>query len=173
VGSQFDHRRRLILRLGYRPVVLAGMVTAAARRVAAGVCVQRDDVDAIDLGSDSVGSRRRLTLASLMIGAQHAVPRLQLGVVTSAVQFSRSIGAALGIGVMGAVMSWSLRLQLARGGSELGALASPSGDVARAGAAIYTRLLIASGNALLATGARALFAEIVYCWISNVEPWLR
>lgn len=120
---------RMILRIGYRPVVLCGMSlmmlgalmlayvsTATTRGYLAGSVVL-------------MGMGGGLTLASLMIGAQHAVPRAQLGVVTSTVQFSRNIGAALGIGLMGAVLSWSLRYKLAGGTGELSALAQHA-DVA-------------------------------------------
>ena len=62
-----------------------------------------------------IGLGAGLTMATLMIGAQHSVARTQLGVVTSTVQFARSIGAALGIGTMGAVLAWSLRRELERG----------------------------------------------------------
>lgn len=120
---------RMILRIGYRPVVLCGMVlmllgalmlayvsTATTHVYLAGAVVL-------------LGMGGGLTLASLMIGAQHAVPRTQLGVVTSAVQFSRNIGAALGIGAMGAMLAWSLRVQLAGSTGELSALAQHA-DVA-------------------------------------------
>jgi hypothetical protein len=70
-----------------------------------------------------------LTFVTLMIAAQHAVPRARLGVATSMIQFARSIGAALGIGAMGALMSWQLNRALARGGSELASLASGHGDI--------------------------------------------
>jgi hypothetical protein len=53
-----------------------------------------------------------------------------LGVVTSTVQFARSIGAALGVGVMGAVMSWRLSRGLAAGGGELAGIASRHSDIA-------------------------------------------
>jgi hypothetical protein len=71
-----------------------------------------------------------LTLASLMIGAQHSAPRARLGVVTSTVQFARSIGAALGVGVMGAVMSWRLSRELSAAGGELAGIASRHSDIA-------------------------------------------
>src|SRR5262249_52819728 len=60
----------------------------------------------------------------------HSVPRARLGVVTSAVQFARSIGAALGVGIMGAVMSWRLSSELARGSGELANLAGRHSDIA-------------------------------------------
>jgi len=71
-----------------------------------------------------------LTLSSLMIGAQHSAPRARLGVVTSTVQFARNMGAALGVGVMGAIMSWRLSRELARGGGELAGIASRHSDIA-------------------------------------------
>jgi EmrB/QacA subfamily drug resistance transporter len=114
---------RLILRLGYRPVVLAGMALLLLGSLRLALVTSTTTWTQLALAVILIGLGGGLTLASLMIGAQHAVPRAQLGVATSTVQFARSIGAALGIGVMGAVMSWKLRLQLARAGGELTGLA--------------------------------------------------
>lgn len=121
---------RLILRLGYRPVVLVGMVLMLLGALRLALVSSATTWLQLTWAVVPLGLGGGLTLASLMIGAQHAVPRTQLGVVTSTVQFARSIGAALGIGVMGAVMSWHLRLELARGGGELTALAAQDSDVA-------------------------------------------
>jgi MFS family permease len=121
---------RLILRIGYRPVVLCGMalmLLGALMLAYVSLATPRGYLAGAVI---FMGLGGGLTLASLMIGAQHAVPRAQLGVVTSTVQFSRNIGAALGIGVMGAVLSWSLRHRLAAGGGELSALARQHSDVA-------------------------------------------
>lgn len=121
---------RLILRLGYRPVVLVGMALILLGALRLALVSSATTWGQLTWAVVLLGLGGGLTLASLMIGAQHAVPRTQLGVVTSTVQFARSIGAALGIGVMGAVLSWQLRLELARGGSELSALAAQDSDVA-------------------------------------------
>jgi MFS family permease len=121
---------RLMLRLGYRPLVIAGMLLM----LAGSLSLARVDVNTtrlyLTLAVIPLGMGGGLTLASLMIGAQHSAPRARLGVVTSTVQFARSIGAALGVGVMGAVMSWRLARELARGGGELAGFASRHSDIA-------------------------------------------
>lgn len=121
---------RLMLRLGYRPVVIAGMLLT----LAGSLPLARVDVHTTRLYLTLVviplGMGGGLTLSSLMIGAQHSAPRARLGVVTSTVQFARSIGAALGVGMMGAVMSWRLSSELAGGGGELASIASRHIDIA-------------------------------------------
>lgn len=121
---------RMILRIGYRPVVLCGMTLMMLGALMLAYVYSETTRTYLSGAVIFLGMGGGLTLASLMIGAQHSVPRAQLGVVTSTVQFSRNIGAALGIGVMGAVLSWSLRRQLAAGGGELSALAMQHSDVA-------------------------------------------
>src|SRR5262245_24761215 len=121
---------RLMLRIGYRPLVIAGMLLM----LAGSLLLARVGVNTTRLyltfAVIPLGMGGGLTLASLMIGAQHSVPRSRLGVVTSTVQFARSIGAAMGVGVMGAVMSWRLSRELARGSGELANLAARHSDIA-------------------------------------------
>src|SRR5262249_55563035 len=120
---------RLMLLLGYRPIVIAGMLLM----LAGALTLDRVDVNTTRLyltyAVIPLGMGGGLTLASLMIGAQHSAPRARLGVVTSTVQFARSIGAAMGVGVMGAVMSWRLSRELARGGGELANIAVRRSDI--------------------------------------------
>jgi EmrB/QacA subfamily drug resistance transporter len=121
---------RLMLRVGYRPIVIAGMLLMlAGSLLLARVGVSTTRLD-LTLAVIPLGMGGGLTLASLMIGAQHSVPRNRLGVVTSAVQFARSIGAALGVGAMGATMTWRLSRELARGSGELANLAARHSDIA-------------------------------------------
>ena len=152
---------QLMLRLGYRPIVIAGMLLM----LAGSFLLARVDVNTTRLyltfAVIPLGMGGGLTLASLMIGAQHSVPRARLGVVTSTVQFARSIGAALGVGVMGAVMSWRLSRELARGGGELANLAARHSDI---GALVRqtTRAALSPASAAflqraLATSLRAAF----------------
>src|SRR5262249_52988873 len=120
---------RLMLRLGYRPVVIAGM----SLMLAGSLPLAQVDLNTsrlyLTLAAIPLGMGGGLPLASLMIGAQHSAPRARLGVVTSTVQFARSIGAALGVGVMGAALSWRLSRELARGGGELAGIASRHSDI--------------------------------------------
>jgi EmrB/QacA subfamily drug resistance transporter len=121
---------RLMLRVGYRPIVIGGMLLmliGSFLLARVGVDTTRTYLTFVVM---PLGMGGGLTLASLMIGAQHSVPRARLGVVTSAVQFARNIGAALGVGLMGAVMSWRLSRELARGSGELASLAAGHNDIA-------------------------------------------
>jgi EmrB/QacA subfamily drug resistance transporter len=121
---------RLMLRIGYRPIVMAGMLLMLAGSLPLALVDVNTTRLYLTLAVIPLGMGGGLTLASLMIGAQHSAPRARLGVVTSTVQFARSIGAALGVGVMGAVMSWRLGRELARGGGELAQIASRHSDIA-------------------------------------------
>lgn len=121
---------RLILRVGYRWVSITGMAVMLTGALMLSLVSPATTRSQLAVAVIFMGLGAGLTIATLMIGAQHSVSRKQLGVVTSTVQFARSIGAALGIGTMGAAMSWSLRHELARGGSELASLSLQHGDVA-------------------------------------------
>jgi EmrB/QacA subfamily drug resistance transporter len=113
---------RLLLRFGYRPVVAAGMFLIV---VGAFLLAQVDvDTDRLRLSIDVaiMGLGGGLTMSSFMIGAQHAVGGARLGTTTSMVQFARSIGAALGTALMGAIMNWNLFRQIALGKEQIGAL---------------------------------------------------
>ncbi len=121
---------RLILRYGYRGVAVAGMVLMVIGSLILAFVSPATTRTTLAIAVMFLGLGGGLTLATLMIGTQHAVSRTQLGVATSTVQFARNIGAALGIGTMGAVLSWSLRNELSRGSSELASLSLQHGDIA-------------------------------------------
>jgi EmrB/QacA subfamily drug resistance transporter len=52
-----------------------------------------------------MGAGMGLQMLSLLLAVQHGAPRSQLGIATSLNQFSRSIGAAVGVAVMGAILA--------------------------------------------------------------------
>jgi hypothetical protein len=82
-----------------------------------------------------------LQMRSLLLAVQHGIDRSRLGIATSLNQFSRSVGAAVGVSAMGAL--------LARG---VAGVALPGG---RDGVA-------ASSALLLSTAARAQFAAALH-----------
>jgi len=95
---------RLVLRVGYRPPVLAGMSCLAIAflllaRWAPGLTQLVAMRDAL-LGGVGMG----LTFVPMLLAAQSAVARTDLGAATSLTQFLRTIGGAVGLSVMGAVM---------------------------------------------------------------------
>jgi MFS family permease len=99
---------RLVLRVGYRSVVMAGVACLTG----AFLLLARWDA-----GLGMVGAMRDVLLAGvgmglvivpMLIAVQSAVPRSDLGIATSVIQFFMSIGAAVGVSVMGTVMAQRL-----------------------------------------------------------------
>jgi EmrB/QacA subfamily drug resistance transporter len=94
---------RLVLKVGYRSVVvmacLAGAFVLLSRwspALTQGVAMR----DAL-LGGIGMG----MTMVPMLIAVQSAVPRGDLGSATSMTQFFRTIGGAVGLSLMGAVMA--------------------------------------------------------------------
>jgi predicted MFS family arabinose efflux permease len=103
---------RLLLRIGYRWPVLSGMVCLAVAFLL---------MSHMGLGTSRAVTARNMLLAGmgmglimvpLLLAVQNAVPRPDLGAATSATTFFRSIGGAVGVAVMGAVLSAELGRQL-------------------------------------------------------------
>jgi len=95
---------RLVLRIGYRAPVVAGMACLAAAflllmRWAPGLTQPVAMRDAL-LGGIGMG----LTFVPMLLSVQSSVARSDLGAATSLTQFLRTIGGAVGLSVMGAVM---------------------------------------------------------------------
>src|SRR6266498_742207 len=107
---------RLLLRVGYRTLALAGMalLTVGAfllTQVGAGTG------EALLLGSLALmGVGMGLSIPAFLIAVQSTVRKDALGTATSTVQFSRSIGGTLGVSVMGALLSARLAAGMAAAG---------------------------------------------------------
>jgi EmrB/QacA subfamily drug resistance transporter len=103
---------RLVLRIGYRVVVVAGMVSltlsflllAALDQSSTALAVARDLV----FGGLGMG----MVMPPMLVAVQTAVQKRDLGAATSFTQFFRSIGGAVGVSVMGAVMAHRLQTEL-------------------------------------------------------------
>jgi len=99
---------RLVLRIGYRTVVFAGMLCLAL----AFVLMARWDTALTPAAAMShvllAGVGMGLNMVPMLIAVQGAVPRAELGVATSLTQFFRAVGGAIGLSVMGAVMAQRL-----------------------------------------------------------------
>jgi MFS family permease len=139
---------RLLLRFSYRSLALLGMalLTLGAFLMAnVGISASHLTLMAT-LALMGVGMG--LSVPAFMIAVQSTVRRRDMGTATSAIQFSRSIGGALGVSVMGVALSVRLATRLAEAGLDpasvsLNSLIDP---LARTGA----------GSLLEATLARAL-----------------
>ena len=99
---------RLLPRFGYRPIIITGLTLVTVGFLGL-IRVERGATPAalyVDLGLMGLGMGT--TMLSLLLALQSAVPRERLGVATSIGQFTRSIGGALGVSIMGAIVSVSL-----------------------------------------------------------------
>jgi EmrB/QacA subfamily drug resistance transporter len=99
---------RLLPRTGHRPLVLTGLslVTLGFFGLASAGHDTARVVLYLTLGVMGMGMG--LTMLSLLLALQAAVPRTSLGAATSFAQFSRSIGGAVGVSLLGAVVAGTL-----------------------------------------------------------------
>jgi EmrB/QacA subfamily drug resistance transporter len=99
---------RLLIRMGSRAIVFAGLVLM----VAGFACLanfSRTTSHAVMVGElILIGSGLGFTMLTLLIAAQHSVAREQLGITTSLNQFSRTIGGAIGVALLGAILTAGL-----------------------------------------------------------------
>jgi MFS family permease len=104
---------RLMLRIGYRPTILLGLVFVFASFVILSRITQFTPrwVLLADIGL--MGSGMGLVMLTLVLATQNSVERNQLGIATSLTQFSRSIGGAVGVAVMGTMLTMGLASQQA------------------------------------------------------------
>ena len=96
---------RLLLKIGYRTLAVAGMVLLT---IGSFLLSQRS-VDAntmeVMVYLTLMGIGMGLSVPSFLIAVQSSVPRSSLGTATSTLQFSRSIGGTLGVSIMGAYLT--------------------------------------------------------------------
>ncbi len=99
---------RLLPRFGFRPLVRVGLVL---------VCVGYFGLLVVTHGTPRwamagvlgvMGLGMGMTMLSLLLVLQQAVPRARLGVATSVAQFTRSVGGAFGVALMGVIIAASL-----------------------------------------------------------------
>ncbi len=140
---------RLLLRMGYRTVALAGMssLTLGALLLALlGAHASRVEIMAY---LSMMGIGMGLSIPAFLIAVQSSVPRQQLGTATSTLQFSRSMGGTLGVAVMGVYLTVSLAAGLtARGLDPAGVSLNSLMEPADAGAALIGPLREAMAGAV-------------------------
>jgi len=92
-----------------------------------------------------------LTIFPILVSAQSAVGWSQRGVVTALVNFARSMGAAIGVAALGALLVWSMGVDATAVQALLDPAARTQLDPARA----------ASLGDTLATGLRSIYFVMV------------
>lgn len=110
----------ILLRVGYRPVVLAGM--AALTAAFAIFSTFGRETPRLWMVADLalLGAGLGLTMLTLLLAVQHSVRREMLGIATSINQFSRSIGGAVGVAAMGAILALGLNANIMEAASASG-----------------------------------------------------
>jgi MFS family permease len=103
---------RILIRVGYRPLCIAGFTLLTLGFVLLSMFQRATPRVWLYVDLILIGAGLGLTMLTLLIAVQQAVSRAQLGIATSLNQFSRSIGGAVGVAVMGAVLSAGLASQL-------------------------------------------------------------
>lgn len=105
---------RLLIRLGSRPLVISGLLLMVSGFAGLTAATRQTPNWLLLVELAVIGAGLGLTMLTLLIAVQHAVPRHQLGIATSLNQFFRSIGGAMGVALLGAVMTAGLASNLRR-----------------------------------------------------------
>ncbi|HEY7348989.1 MAG TPA: MDR family MFS transporter [Ktedonobacterales bacterium] len=121
----------LVLRVGYRVSGLVGVAlssTGLALIVPLGwLSLNRPAAAALILvGMGLTGFGLGIISLTYLIAVQNTVPWNERGVATASNQFSRTIGGAIGVSVMGAVLNMQLMARLAAAGIHLGTIPDPT-----------------------------------------------
>ncbi|HSE98980.1 MAG TPA: MFS transporter, partial [Blastocatellia bacterium] len=103
---------RLMLRVGYRPTVLAGLAILTLSFIILTMFDQTTPRWLLLLDVGLMGAGMGLVMLALLITTQNSVARNQLGIATSLNQFARSIGQTVGVAAMGAVMTISITARI-------------------------------------------------------------
>lgn len=107
---------RLLLRIGYRTLVLIGMsILSVGTFLMSWIGAGTGRLTLVG-NLTLMGVGMGMSIPAFLIAVQTSVPRRVLGTATSTLQFSQSIGGAVGVGVMGAVLSLKLSAVLSAAG---------------------------------------------------------
>ena len=163
---------RLLLRISYRTLVLTGMScfvlgTALLARV-------RPDMSRMELilALALMGLGMGGSVPAFMISVQSLVAKAELGTATATLQFARTIGGALGVSVLGVLLSFQLGTALASVG--LTPADVPLDMLTEGGAATSAALGVQARSALAAAmGAMfqsTLIVAVVALGICTLAP---
>jgi MFS family permease len=103
---------RLLLRFTFRQVMFAGMVLMLAGYLMLDMMTAETTRFVILRNVLFLGAGMGLVMITSMIAVQNSVARSQLGIATSTSQFFRSVGSAVGVAVMGTVLTQRLNQEM-------------------------------------------------------------
>ena len=148
---------RMTVRIGYRTAAITGSILMTAGFIGLMMVTPVTSRTLLLASCTMIGAGMGTQMLSMLLAVQHGVDRSQLGIATSLNQFSRSIGAAVGVAAMGAVLARGLIGLSLPGGAE----AIAASGIALSGAArdqfasalhrVFTMGTIVSAAGLLGT----------------------
>lgn len=103
---------RLLLRISYRVITIFGFFVLTGGFILLSSFQRTTPTYWLYLDLVLVGMGLGLTMLTLLLAVQQSVDRSDLGTATSLNQFSRAIGGALGVAIMGAVLTSGLATRL-------------------------------------------------------------
>ncbi len=103
---------RLLLKVGYRTITIIGFIILTIGFVFLALFHRETARFWLYVDLVLIGAGLGLTMLTLLIAVQQAVERTKLGVATSLNQFSRAIGGAFGVAIMGAFLTTGLASEL-------------------------------------------------------------
>lgn len=105
---------RLILKTGFRPITIIGFAILTVGFIFLASFQRETPRFWLYFDLVLIGMGLGLTMLTLLIAVQQAVDRTKLGVATSLNQFSRAIGGAFGVAIMGVVLTAGLASELSK-----------------------------------------------------------
>jgi len=99
---------RFTVKIGYRPLAIGGSIVMTLGYVGLSFVEADSARSSVLTAGLFIGAGMGLSMLSLLLAVQHGVDRSRLGIATSLNQFSRSVGAAVGVAVMGLIMGRAL-----------------------------------------------------------------
>jgi hypothetical protein len=149
---------RLTVALGYRVVSIAGSVLMTVGFVGLTMVDAESPRSLLLVSCTTIGAGMGTQMLSLLLAVQHGVDRSRLGIATSLNQFSRSIGAAVGVAAMGAILARSLSgVSLPGGADAFAATATALTPAVRAQFAAALHRVFLAGAVVSAAGLLATF----------------
>lgn len=96
---------RVLLKVGYRPMLFVGLSCVSAGFVGLTQITSASSFWNLRATLGVMGMGMGMTMLTLLLAVQNVVARSRLGITTSLAQFTRSIGGAIGVAVMGALVA--------------------------------------------------------------------
>ena len=156
---------RLMLKIGYRGITIVGFAVLTGGFLMLSNFHRQTPTYWLYLDLIMTGAGLGLTMLTLLIAVQQAVERPQLGIATSLNQFSRAIGGALGVAILGAVLTGGLSSHLIKAAGTGGALTA---EQAQSLASNPNALIEPSAKAALPAGSLPVLQDAMAAAIQPV-----